>query len=126
MYSRISSKCTYNSDINNFSELYKGFKAVKRIIHVMYIIHVRFQQINGVSQRQDKELFNVAFTEKYISRNIQRQVQLKEISAWRTKKLITQSAYLENSIQKFGFPSAVYLHPENQSQISIQSRDIED
>ena len=43
------------------------------------------------------------------------------------RKEIKLSAYLVNSIQKFRFPSTdVYLHPENQRQISIQPRDIED
>ena len=43
------------------------------------------------------------------------------------RKEITLSAYLVNSIQRFRFPSTyVYLHPENQRQISIQPRDIED
>ena len=44
----------------------------------------------------------------------------KELPAEELRKEITQSAYLPNSVQKFIFPSTdAYLHPENQSQISI-------
>ena len=68
---------------------------------------------------------NTYYSGKPTNQIKQEQVQLEGTATRKLKKEMTQSTHVVNSIQKSRFPSTdARLHPQNQSPILTQSKDI--